>query len=184
MNQDFASFLNGIAGLGLAATAAVLSGTIMKAELMPEQLKWLGAAGIVVATCVLVISFAFRSVVARPGIKGIVLCLLVVAISFVIYLRATRVEEISINGQSYSLMTGWRLSAFGQEAKARCLTDTKRSVTDYLSDYELVKCAGPDQIRALFRDYSAAGVVYVLSYLTLLACFTLLVSSVQLVPKQ
>jgi hypothetical protein len=80
-------------------------------------------------------------------------------------------------------MTGWHLSAYGESANKKCLSATGRQPTDYLSDYDLVKCAGPDEIGSLYKDYSAAGVIYVFSYLMLLASFTLLLSSVQLIPK-
>jgi hypothetical protein len=183
MNDDLAGFLNGIAGLAIGAAAAALSATIMKAELMPEQLKWMGTAGTVMTACVLVIAFAFRSAASKTPVKMVAMVVLIVAIIGVIYLRATRVEQITVNNQSYNFMTGWRLSEFGESARKRCLAATSRPPTDQLSDYDLIKCAGPDEIGSLYKDYSSAGVVYVFSYLILLSAFTLLVASVQLVPK-
>jgi hypothetical protein len=183
MNNDLAQFLNGIAALALGSAAVTLSATIMRDELMPMQLKWLGAAGTVVAACVLVLAFVFRSTVIKTPAKIIALVFLLGAISVVIYLRATRVEEISVNSKSYIFMTGWKLSSYGESARRNCLVGQQRAETDYLSDYDLVKCAGPDEIGSLYNDYSAAAVIYVVSYLLLLASLTVLVASVQLIPK-
>lgn len=183
MNDDLAAFLNGIAGLAIGTAAATLSATIMKAELMPEQLKWMGTAGTVMTACVLVIGFAFRPALSKTPVKVVATVALMVTIILVIYLRSTRVEQITVNNQSYNFMTGWRLSEFGESARKRCLAATNRQPTDQLSDYDLIKCAGPDEIGSLYKDYSSAGVVYVFSYLILLSAFTLLVASIQLVPK-
>jgi hypothetical protein len=183
MNDDLAALLNGVAGLAIGAAAATLSATIMKAELMPEQLKWMGTAGSVVTACVLVIAFSFRVAISKTRVKVAAMVVLIIAIICVVYLRATRVEEITVSNHNYCFMTGWRLSEFGESARERCLAAINRPTTDQLSDYDLIKCAGPDEIGSLYKDYSSAGVAYVFGYLILLSAFTLLVASVQLVPK-
>ncbi len=179
MKSEFGTFLDGIIGLALSGGAAALSATVVKADLLPDKLQWLGAAGAVVAACALLLGF-----VMRPCIIGrtsrILMFLLVAALVGVVVLRGVAVEEISYGGQAHRFLKGFGLSSTGEIMKQNCLLNTGRKVNDTLSDYELIRCVGPDRIPELYRWPTVLSLLYVFVYLLLLAVFSMLVASIQL----
>jgi hypothetical protein len=170
--MGFRDYINGLAALAIASTAAALSATLLKTELLPEQLGWLGGAGTVVAACMIAITFTFRRGLERRGVKPILACVLGLTCIFVVWLRAARVVEVTVGGSNHRLLVGGQLTPSGETAKATCKAD---------SDEQLVSCAGIDLIPVLFGgSYKRAMYYYIWSYLLMLAAFVPLISALDL----
>lgn len=170
--MDFDKFLNGLAGLGISVAAAAMSSTIIKTELLPEQLKWLGAAGTIVAACTIGIGYAFRESFKHRVIR-LALCICVaVFCSCVIWTRAARMTDIEIGGGVRSYLRGGALTPSGAAAQRECKSD---------STEQLIQCSGVVAIPKLYgTSYWFAYYFQICSYLSLVAAFVLLTCSLQL----
>jgi hypothetical protein len=175
---EFGPWLNGIAGLGLGAAAAYLSKTIVKDQLVPDQIGWLGAAGCVTAGCILVIVYAHLRITSKKVIKLLSACL-VLALVIVLVLRTAFVYDVSYENQTHHYLVGWRLTDYGKIARAKLAGGPDRA--DSLPPESLIKLAGPDKIPQLYgASYSLNQFLYMFAYLGLLACFSLLVGAIEL----
>jgi hypothetical protein len=175
--MEFGEYVNGLAGLSFAGAAAALSSTLLKSQLLPEQLDWLGAAGTVVAACMIAISFTFRSALQNQALKIALAVVLVVTCSFVIWLRASRVVKAQSGGSASAFLIGWNLTPFGLTAR-----DNQCKVA---SERELIECSGAQTIPSLYGDsYRHAVDLYIGSYLLLLAVFVPLIAALELQDTQ
>jgi hypothetical protein len=171
----FGGYVNGLAALGISGAAAALSATLLKSELLPEQLVWLGAAGTVVAACMIAISFVFRATLRRQGVRRALACILFVALVVVIGLRSARVVNIEIGGAPHDLLVGATLTPAGRAAHEACKADTTE---------RLVECSGVEAIPILFGgSYWGPYYIYIGDYLLMLAIFVPLISTLDLKEK-
>jgi hypothetical protein len=171
----FSKYVNGLAALGISSAAATLSATLLKSALLPEQLAWLGAAGTVVAAVMIPISFVFRNLIEKGRVRWVLGVLLFLSLVALIWLRAARVVEIPIGGQTQNFLVGSTLTQMGSDAKQKCKPD---------STEQLVSCAGaPDIPRIFGRSYWDAYYSYLGDYLLMLAIFVPLVSTLDLEKK-
>lgn len=174
--KDFGEYVNGLAALGISSAAAILSSTLLKSELLPGQLAWLGAAGTVVAAVMIPTSFVIRNKLRVSYIKGVLAAVLFLTLVELIWLRSARVVNIEVAGTSQKFLIGSTLTDKGQAALKECGTD---------SFERLIECSGARDIPLLFGvSYSRLYYVYIANYLLMLAIFVMLISSLDLREKR
>jgi hypothetical protein len=170
--MSFGDYLDRLTALGISGAAALLSSTIIKSELLPEQLKWLGAAGTVVAACMIAVSFALLKVLKKAPVRGVLIVAVIITCACLIWLRAARVTMVDLNGNSHLYLRGSVLTTAGIAAKDQCKPDSVK---------QLIECAGVNTIPALYGDsYWHLHYFYVVDYLLLLAFFVALISGLEL----
>jgi hypothetical protein len=170
--MNFGDYLDRLAALGISGAAAVLSSTIIKSALLPEQLKWLGTAGTVVAACMIAVSFALLKVLKKNGVRGVLIFGVVITCACLIWLRAARVTTVDLNGISHIYLHGGVLTAAGIAAQDQCKADSVE---------QLIECAGVNTIPVLYGDsYWCLHYVYVIDYLLLLTFFVALIAGLEL----
>jgi hypothetical protein len=170
--MGFNEYVNGLAALSIASVAAALSATLLKSQLLPEQLSWLGAAGTVVAAVMIAVSFTLRDALDGQWIKVILTIILMATCVCVIYLRGTLVAQVEIKGSPHAYLIGRTLTSAGQTARNNCQAD---------SNEELIECSGAETIPSLFgASYRHAAILYIGAYLLMLAAFVQLVSALKL----
>jgi hypothetical protein len=165
-------YINGLSSLAISTAAATLSSTVIKQQLLPEQLAWVGVAGTVVAACMIAISFTFRQKLAWNVAKGLLSTALVVSCVGLVWLRASRVAEVQVQGGLRRYLVGSTLTVKGNAAQESCGTTTVE---------DLIGCSGSQQIPVLFGpSYWRAYYLYISDYLLLLTVFVPLVSTLDL----
>jgi len=153
---------------GVATLAAALSKTVLKKELVPEQLRWLGDAGVLVALAALIVVM-FTKVEMRRKCRIGLLIILLTTLTGIITLRATLVEQLQYDGKDYLYLVGWELSA---KAAKPCTDKLSQSI----SRHDLIRCAGVANIPMLYNSsFHSASVLYVFCYLGFLGVFVILV---------
>jgi hypothetical protein len=168
----FADYLDRVAALGISSAAAVLSSTVIKSELLPEQLNWLGTAGTVVAACMIAVTFALRNDLRARPLKLALIVVVLTTCACLIWLRAARVSEVELGGVLHKYLHGGVLTASGLDAQAQCKSDSVE---------QLIQCAGASTIPRLYgQSYWIVHYLYVFDYLLLLASFVALVSGLEL----
>jgi hypothetical protein len=168
----FSDYLNGLAALGISSAAAALSSTLIKTELLPEQLNWLGTAGTVVAACMIAAGFVIKDSLKSRPLKGVLVVVLLTACVCLIWLRAARVSEVDLRGGLHNYLHGATLTPAGEDAMVQCKSDSVE---------QLIQCAGVSTIPRLYgKSYWVVYYVYVVDYLVLLASFVALVSGLEL----
>jgi hypothetical protein len=180
MTSKIAGYFKGIrAGtLLIAAVAAVVSKTVIKTELVPEQLRWLSEAGVLAAMSALA---ATPSVSTRPRklLTRILLVAMVMTFCAVIAVRASLTQEIEINRQSRRYLVGYRLTELGKTMEHNCMIATAAQNLPHLPRYELIKCAGETSIPEIYgSSYTEVAAIYLISYLSFLGIFVLLVNGI------
>jgi hypothetical protein len=172
--MGFGEYVNGLVALAISTAAAALSSTLLKSELLPDQLAWLGAAGTVVAAVMIVISFVFRKKLSVKWLRYTLAALLFLTLLTLIWLRSARVVNIEIAGSAHNFLVGSALSPTGLVAYTKCGAE---------SNEQMIGCSGAQMIPLLF-DYSYwhAYYTYICDYLLMLAIFVLLVSAVAVPP--
>lgn len=166
--DKFSGLVNGISSLGLAAAAAVLSATIIKNDMIPVQLSWLGTAGTVLTACLFPICYMeralFRGHRIRRSVSVIILCCLVLLLA----LRLRCTVDININAQSVLVLVGTDLTPEGERIASIAKTTLPRG---------LVSIAGIDSVPTIYgRSFTIIQAVYLTTYIALLACYTVLIS--------
>lgn len=168
----FGDYLDGLAALGISSAAAILSSTLIKSELLPEQLNWLGTAGTVVAACMIAVGFVFRNRLKSKTCEFLLVIVLVCTCACLIWLRAARVSEVEIRGVFHNFLHGGVLTQAGLNAQAQCKSDSVE---------QMIQCAGAGTMPHLYgQSYWTAYYLYVVDYLLLLAAFVALVSGLKL----
>jgi len=168
----FGDYLDGLAALGISSAAAALSSTLIKSELLPEQLNWLGTAGTVVAACMIAVSFVLRNTLKARALKLVLATVVLTTCACLIWLRAARVSEVELGGAYHNYLHGGVLAPAGLDAQAQCKSDSVE---------QLIQCAGAGTIPRLYgRSYWVVHYLYVFDYLLLLASFVALVSGLEL----
>lgn len=168
----FSDYLNGIAALGISSAAAALSSTLIKKELLPDELNWLGTAGTVVAASMIAVGFALKDTRTIKSFKTVLVSVLLISCTCLIWLRAARVSEVNVRGVMHNFLHGSTLTPAGDEAMAQCKVDSVE---------QLIQCAGVDAIPGLYgSSYWRVYYLYVVDYLVLLASFVALVSRLEL----
>ncbi len=168
----FGDYLDSLAALSISSAAAVLSSTLIKSELLPEQLNWLGTAGTVVAAVMIVIGFVIKNRLKSHLFRMTLVVLLLFTCTCLIWLRAAWVREVKLNGSSHNYLVGASLGPIGVDAWEQCKADSVE---------QLIQCAGSETIPRLYgRSYEIVYCLYVFDYLLLLAVFVSLVSGLEL----
>jgi hypothetical protein len=166
----FGDYIKGLTAVGISAAAAVLSSTIIKSELLPEQLAWLGTAGTVVAACMIAVSFASRRQLQSRIVKIVLASAVLLTCACLIWLRSARVSEVELGGAPHNYLRGQVLAQAGLDAQVKCNSD---------SIEQLIQCAGVSAIPKLYGgSYWFAYYSYVFDYLLLLACFIAFISAI------
>lgn len=174
--MGFSEYVNGLTALAISGVAAALSATLLKSELLPEQLAWLGAAGTVAAACMIAISFVFRAGLNRPCVQQVLAVVLLATLVLLISLRAARVVNIEVGGSPHNLLVGSTLTPTGKADYEACKAD---------STEQLLECSGAETIPLLFGgSYWRAYYLYIGDYLLMLAVFVPLISALELQRKQ
>lgn len=129
----FKDFLNRVPALNLAlsAAAAGLSKTLLQKSLVPDNLDWLGGAGILVAIV------AFLCVWARLIRSDAKRWLILIASASLICLLGMRiklVEHFDYYGEPFNELRGWILSPYGEMVKA----NLERSLNASLSMHDVI----------------------------------------------
>lgn len=167
-----ATLTSSLAALGLATAASAISSTVLKEELIPEQMKWLSAAGTVVAACFIPIAFTNREFLSRKAVRRVLTFSLIISVSVVIALRASRTIELEINNKTASYLLGFHTSLSGRALLAKCTGPTQE---------DRIRCAGTDLIPRIYGwTYDLAYGIFLSVYLMSLATFVCLVSAIQL----
>jgi hypothetical protein len=168
----FADYLNGLAALAISSAAATLSSTVIKAELLPEQLNWLGTAGTVVAACMIAVSFVLRDRLRLRPYRRVLVIMVLTTCACLIWLRAARVSEVELRGGLHNYLHGGVLAQAGLDAQTQCKSDSVE---------QLIQCAGFGTLPKLYgKSYWEYYYLYVFDYLLLLASFVALVSGLEL----
>jgi len=153
----------------ISSVAALLSSTIIKSDLLPDQLDWLGIAGTVVAACMVVATWVVGDKLKNRSFRTVIAVALMITLGVVVWLRAARVSSVVTEGVSHRYLRGGSLTPEGIKAQVKCGS---------VSDEDLIACAGVDLVPALYgRSYSVAYYLYIGDYLGLLMSFVVLVSS-------
>jgi hypothetical protein len=124
---------------------------------------------------------ATPSVSARPGrrLTRLLLAALTVTFCAVIAVRASLIEEIEINRENHRYLVGYSLTDVGKIMQSNCMLASQIQNLPYLPRYEFIKCTGSTSIPAIYgRSYTIASVVYLVSYLSFLGIFVLLVGGI------
>jgi hypothetical protein len=170
---EFPQFVNGVAKLGLSAAAVTLSSTILKEQLIPFQIQWLGVAGSVVAACMIPIAFTERAWLGRAAVRRILLMAILVTLVGLIWSRAAYVVPSTQAGTTRNYLIGRTLSEEGLAARANC--------GQVIDDSTFINCAGTGLIPQLYgSSYRRAYILYIADYLTLLALFVLFIAPIDL----
>jgi hypothetical protein len=168
----FGEYLDSLAALGISSAAAVLSATLIKSELLPEQLNWLGTAGTVVAACMIAIAFVLRDRLKSRSLELGLVVVLLCTCACLIWLRAARVSEVELRGALHNCLHGGVLTQVGLDAQAQCKSESVE---------QLIQCAGVGTMPQLYgQSYWVAYYLYVVDYLLLLVAFVALVSGLKL----
>ena len=145
----------------IVIAASTLSRTLLRASLLPQQLIWLGDAGIIVALVALIVA-------PRHGLSDkIKILLAILAVMFLVVLgveRSLLVETIKLGSPSmdFKFLHGWTLTAYGQQAAAQCGTKNPG---------DLISCTGSEAVPAIYGfSYIAAFLAYFISYLGVIFC--------------
>lgn len=174
--MGFGEYVNGLVALTISAAAAALSSTLLKSELLPVQLAWLGAAGTVVAAVMIVIGFVIRKTLSVTRLRFGLAIALFLTLLLLIWFRSARVVNIEIAGSAHNFLVGSTLTQMGQDAYKKCGAE---------SNEQLIGCSGAQIIPLLFGPfYWRAYYAYIGDYLTMLAIFVLLISGVDLREKR
>jgi hypothetical protein len=172
--MGFGKYVHGLVALAISTAAAALSSTLLKSELLPDQLAWLGTAGTVVAAVMIVISFVIRKKLGVKGLRYTLAALLFLTLLTLIWLRSARVVNIEFAGSTHNFLVGSALSQTGREDYTKCGAE---------SNEQLIGCSGARLIPLLFDgSYWRAYYAYICDYLLMLAIFVLLVSAVAAPP--
>lgn len=169
--KSFSEYINGIAKLGLSVAASALSSTILKHELIPFQIEWLGTAGTVVAACMIPITFANQHWFGRTLVRWTLTFAIAISLAIVIWLRASCVVRVDYGNLSINYLVGANLTSEGEEAK------TKSTSVD---DAHLIAHSGPEHIAEYWSGYKFMYYMYVSDYLMLLVFFVGLVAPIDL----
>ena len=170
--MQFSDYLNGLAALGISTAAAALSSTLIKSELLPDQLGWLGTAGTVVAACMIAVSFVLRDKLRTKPLRIVLVGVVLVTCGLLIWLRAARVAEVELRGSPHNVLHGGLLTPEGISAQKDCRSDSVE---------QLIECAGVQTMPKLYgRSYWCAYYFYIADYLFLLVAFVALVSGLEL----
>lgn len=161
----------------IAAVAAAVSKEVIKIQMVPEQLLWLADAGVLTAMASLVVTPLATTVQPARLIKRIAPPMFL-ALCAIVVIRATWVEEVTIGNTEYRLLVGTTLTDIGKTMEHNCLQGTKTENLPKLPRHNLILCAGPASIPAMYgSSYVILIVVYVISYLGFLGMFVLMVGS-------
>lgn len=168
-----AEFVNGLSKLGLSIAAAALSATVLKDDLIPSPIEWLGAAGTVTAACMIPVIFAERRWFARVAVRRTFAVAAFAALMGMIYLRASCVVPVTEAGTTKNYLIGRALTDQGEQDKAACGGNIDTAT--------LVACAHPKMIPRLYgRSYMWMYYFYISDYLGLLVFFVALVAPLEL----
>jgi hypothetical protein len=166
-------FVNGLSKLGLSVAAAALSATVLKEELIPSPIEWLGAAGTVAAACMIPVIFAEKRWFARVAVRRTFAVATFVTLVGMIYLRASCVVPVTEAGATRNYLIGRVLTDQGEKDKAACGGDIDVAT--------LGAGAHPRMIPRLYgRSYMWMYYFYVSDYLGLLLFFVALVAPLEL----
>jgi hypothetical protein len=171
MIMALGDYVNGLTALTISGAAAALSSTVIKSELLPEQLNWLGAAGTVVAACMIVVGFSMRPRLKSGWFKLPLVVAVIITCVCLIWLRAARVSEVELGGKLHNYLPGETLTKYGLDAQGKCGFGTAE---------QLIQCAGVGAIPLLYESYWCLHYLYVFDYLLLVASFVALVSEIEL----
>ncbi len=148
--MSFGDYLKLVGGIGIPAAAATCSGTIIKADLLPLQLRWLGILGSVVAGCALVVAFLLKSFSSK--VLNFVICLLIVGLCVsCTFLQLSRVRDVTINGVTENYLVGNHHTATAEAFANMYHTKTED---------DLIRLAGVDAIPQLYSDYNLSYIGY------------------------
>jgi hypothetical protein len=158
--------------IGAATVAASLSKTALRKELVPEQLHWLGDAGVLVALAALIVVMFTKIETTRKFVIGLLIILLA-TLAGVIALRTTLVEPLNYDGKDYLYLVGWDLSA---QAAKPCIEKFSQTTAQSISRHDLIRCAGVSNIPALYdSSFHSASILYVFCYLGFLGMFAVFI---------
>jgi hypothetical protein len=139
--MSFTGFLKRFPAINLALSgaAAALSKTLLQKSLVPDNLDWLGGAGVLVAILAFLCVWA-RLISSRA--KGWLILIAAASLVSVLGMRIQLVEHFDYYGEGFNELRGWRLSPYGETLKANLEEDEKHplSMHDviYYSDHRLM----------------------------------------------
>ncbi len=159
----------------IAAVAAAVSKVVIKTQLVPEQLQWLTDAGVLAAMAALVLTPALATDPHR--LRRRLIFPIFIALSVILIVRSTLVEEVSLGGSSYRFLVGTTLTSTGRTMEQNCLKGTKTENLAHLPRHDLVeRCAGVSWIPTIYgTSYVIVAILYVISYMGFLGMFVVLV---------
>jgi len=164
-----------VGALLIATIAALISKKVIRAELVLEQLHWLSDAGVLAAMAALAATPTFQMRPNRLATK-LLFATMLLAFCAVVAIRASLTEEIQIGGTVRRYLVGTNLTEVGRTMEQNCIQGEGTRNLTKLSRYELIKCAGPTSISAVYgSSYLAVAIVYAIAYLWFLGIFVLLV---------
>jgi hypothetical protein len=139
---------------------------------VPEQLHWLGDAGVLVALAALIVVMFTKIEMPRKFVIGLLIILLA-GLAGVITLRTTLVEPLNYDGKDYLYLVGWELSA---QAAKPCAEQLSQTTAQPISRHDLLHCAGVSNIPALYdSSFHTASILYAFCYLVVLGMFVVLI---------
>jgi hypothetical protein len=164
--------LLGVSTLGLASIG--LSVAVVKSALIPEPLKWIAAAGSVVAALAIVILYQAHEPIRHRLLRPLSVVVVASFIALVI-LQSTLVIEISVNRIPATFLIGWKLTPSAASVLENC--GDPAHLGGSIDPHAIFTCAGPDTIPVAYGwSYRVAYMIYALSYLALVASFAALVT--------
>ena len=126
--MGFTDFLKRIPilNLALSGAAAGLSKTLLQKSLVPDNLDWLGGAGVLVA---IVAFLCIWTRAVRSGAKAWLISIAGISLIGLLAMRIQLVEHFDYYGQGFDELRGWSLSHDGQTAKRNLEAALKTSLS-------------------------------------------------------
>jgi hypothetical protein len=148
--------------LALSAAAVAITKTVLQGRLIPDNMDWLAAAGILVSIVAFLCVYA-RSVPAK-GTPWLILAALVSLVCLLI-MHIRLVETFDFYGQAYRELRGWDLSSDGIAIKA----NLEKTLGMPVSIHDLIKYSGHSEMLALYgSNWYASATLYSGSFLMFL----------------
>lgn len=160
----FTEFLNKFPALNLAlsAAAAGLSKTLLQKSLVPDNLDWLGGAGILVAVVAFLCVWAR---LIRSGAKAWLVLIASVSLICLLGMRIELVEHFDYYGVPFNELRGWTLSPYGEMVKA----NLEKSLNSSLSMHDIIYYSDHTLMVQLFgANWYLSAALYAGSFLAFL----------------
>src|SRR5690349_21153196 len=133
--------ISGLAALGLSTAATALSSTIIKEEIVPEQMKWVAMIGTVVAACFIPIAFTHQTCFRKVGARKVLTCSIIVTLTIIVVIRSSMTVDLGTAAATETYLIGFHMTGTGRSLVAQCNGPTVE---------DKIRCVGSDAIPQVY----------------------------------